>query len=421
MSTALAGRFEMVDHVDLDGLDAAGVLDALSDTDQEERQATAWKLALAYQWAVLHPAPVESSILESPETLGGDGTPEVAAFTAEPLAVRLRITPAAAAALVGDALDLVHRHPRLWRQVQALRVPAWQARRVAQQTRRLPLPSARWVDEQLAARADGACGPVVVDRLVAQVTAVAEPETQQQREEAAQAAWDLTLSHPDPTLFAGTSHLEVTGDTLVLHELNDLVEQVAHQLWVDGDHSPLGVRKIKALRLITRAATGQTGLERADKVRIYVHVDADDLEPLPPGEDPYAVARVEKLGAATMAKLRQWVGHHQVTFVPVLNMARGDAVDVHDPPGWMREQIILRDQHCVFPGCTRDARSCDLDHIQPYQPDRPPDPRAGQTHPDNLACLCRRHHRAKTHGLWRYTRTPDGGYLWNGPGTTAWS
>ena len=30
-----------------------------------------------------------------------------------------------------------------------------------------------------------------------------------------------------------------------------------------------------------------------------------------------------------------------------------------------------------------------------------------------------RRHRAKTHGLWRYTRTPDGHYLWHGPyGTT---
>ena len=125
----------------------------------------------------------------------------------------------------------------------------------------------------------------------------------------------------------------------------------------------------------------------------------------------YAVGRIEKLGAATMARLRQWVGHHQVTFVPVLNMQRGDAVDVHDPPRWMRELVILRDGHCVFPGCTRDARSCDLDHITPYVPDGPP----GQTRPDNLACLCRRHHRAKTAGLWRYTRTLDGEYVWRGP------
>jgi hypothetical protein len=53
----------------------------------------------------------------------------------------------------------------------------------------------------------------------------------------------------------------------------------------------------------------------------------------------------------------------------------------------------------------------DLDHIQPYDPDGPP----GRTHPCNLACLCRRHHRAKTLGHWRYTRTPAGHYLWTGP------
>jgi hypothetical protein len=76
----------------------------------------------------------------------------------------------------------------------------------------------------------------------------------------------------------------------------------------------------------------------------------------------------------------------------------------------MRDLVILRDQHCVFPGCTRRARACDLDHILPFDPHGPP----GQTHPDALACLCRRHHRAKTAGAWRYHRTPDG-YHWHGP------
>ena len=92
-------------------------------------------------------------------------------------------------------------------------------------------------------------------------------------------------------------------------------------------------------------------------------------------------------------------------------MARGDAVDSHDPPGWMRDLVPLRDGHCIFPGCTVDARSCDLDHTIPY--DRTDHP--GQTRPSNLVCLCRRHHRAKTTGRWRYLRTPDGDYLWHGP------
>jgi hypothetical protein len=39
----------------------------------------------------------------------------------------------------------------------------------------------------------------------------------------------------------------------------------------------------------------------------------------------------------------------------------------------------------------------------------------------NLAPLCRRHHRAKTAGRWRYQRHPDGSYLWCGPQGTAYA
>jgi hypothetical protein len=52
----------------------------------------------------------------------------------------------------------------------------------------------------------------------------------------------------------------------------------------------------------------------------------------------------------------------------------------------MRELVILRDQHCVFPWCHTDTRACDLDHIIEYLPITRGGP-PGQTHPDNLAAL----------------------------------
>ena len=52
-----------------------------------------------------------------------------------------------------------------------------------------------------------------------------------------------------------------------------------------------------------------------------------------------------------------------------------------------------------------------MDHITPYEENGPP----GQTRPDALAALCRRHHRAKTFRRWRYHRTPAGAYQWTGP------
>jgi hypothetical protein len=188
----------------------------------------------------------------------------------------------------------------------------------------------------------------------------------------------------------------------VLKELYDQVCGVAHQLLVDGDTSPLGVRKIKALGILVGHPAGPG----KSQVKVYARVEARDLEP-----DTLAAGQIEKLGAATLTKIRDWVGHHQVVIQPVLNMQRRDAVDQHDPPPWMRELVILRDGHCIFPRCQVDARSCDLDHTTPYDDTGPP----GQTRPSNLAALCRRHHRAKTSGRWQYWRAPDGDYVWHGP------
>ena len=69
--------------------------------------------------------------------------------------------------------------------------------------------------------------------------------------------------------------------------------------------------------------------------------------------------------------------------------------------------VRTRDAHCRFPGCTRPARYCDLDHIIPWP--------AGPTAAANLHCLCRHHHRAKQATGWSVTMTPDGVSTWTSP------
>ena len=88
--------------------------------------------------------------------------------------------------------------------------------------------------------------------------------------------------------------------------------------------------------------------------------------------------------------------------------------DGHDPSPAMREVVFLRDATCVFPGCRRDSRGCDLDHIDPYVPPDEGGP-PGQTNLFNLAPLCRLHHRIKTFTGWNYERLPDGRHLWISP------
>ena len=74
------------------------------------------------------------------------------------------------------------------------------------------------------------------------------------------------------------------------------------------------------------------------------------------------------------------------------------------PPKELRKFVTTRDGRCRMWGCARPAAHVDLDHTRPW-------PR-GSTSPRNLVALCRRHHRMKQRGRWRYRLHPDGTVTW---------
>ena len=76
----------------------------------------------------------------------------------------------------------------------------------------------------------------------------------------------------------------------------------------------------------------------------------------------------------------------------------------YHPGRHLARTVRKRDLHCRFPGCATAARFCDLDHVIPFP--------VGLTVLRNVACLCRRHHRLKTHGHWSLTMSPDGICTW---------
>jgi len=74
----------------------------------------------------------------------------------------------------------------------------------------------------------------------------------------------------------------------------------------------------------------------------------------------------------------------------------------------MRRFVQKRDGHCRFPGCVRNAKRCEPDHVIPYS-------RGGPTAPWNLACLCKHHHRVKHQAGWTLTMSRDGACTWTDP------
>ncbi|MFS3129059.1 HNH endonuclease signature motif containing protein [Nocardioides sp. Bht2] len=421
-------------------LDAGCLLGMVSQDHVRALKAVRRQLRLAHQWCVLNPVvdggaaaswsddPALAS-LELDDVLGGAGTPAVAAFAAEEFAVAANLTRQGAMSLLADALDLHHRLPRLWAKVELLEVPGWKARRVAELTRKLSAEAAAWFDTQLAA--GERYGWPTIERTLAMAVAKFHPELIRDKTgPLSKADWDVTLTHkhgPEGTA-SGTSTLDVVGGSLDLARFHDRVCEEAEKLRRAGDADTLGQRKAKALGSIAEAQDTLDfgGLDKLDHrgsvdracrdhspastarrgLRVFVHTTLVDLF----GTDDLALADADKLGPVLVEQLTDWLKRHGsiATITPVIDLNRTGSVDRHDPPAWMAEQVRQRDPHCVFPHCTRSSADADLDHITAYDDTGPP----GQTTPENLAPLCRRHHLAKTHGRWRYQRTRDGNYLW---------
>ena len=78
------------------------------------------------------------------------------------------------------------------------------------------------------------------------------------------------------------------------------------------------------------------------------------------------------------------------------------------PPPALQHLIRVRQQLCVFPGCGRAARRCDLDHTIPYH-------LGGRTCECNLAPLCRKHHQAKQTQGWMLDQPEPGIMIWTTP------
>ena len=152
---------------------------------------------------------------------------------------------------------------------------------------------------------------------------------------------------------------------------------------------------------------------------LYAHLSADAITHFdhPDRPDQVLCARLEQANQRLVLaeQVRAWCGRPDVQVVvnQVIDLRQRLECQGYHPTAEIREHVIVRDGTCVFPWCGRNARHCDLDHIIAYNHDHPE--LGGPTSTDNLAALCRHHHRLKTHGRWRYEMTEPGVFVWTSP------
>jgi hypothetical protein len=99
------------------------------------------------------------------------------------------------------------------------------------------------------------------------------------------------------------------------------------------------------------------------------------------------------------------------TWHRLLTDPAGHLVDYRQP-GYRPDRVLTefclaRDTTCRFPGCTRPARRCHLDHQTPWP--------TGPTAATNCQCLCAKHHRLKHTTGWTVVGNPNHTLTWTSP------
>jgi hypothetical protein len=144
-------------------------------------------------------------------------------------------------------------------------------------------------------------------------------------------------------------------------------------------------------------------------VPVLTLLDRDDLlghDELPATLDGYGPIDADT--ARTLAA-------HAPSFIRLLTHPETGAVlsmgrDSYRVPQDLKNWLQVRDVTCRFPGCSRHAARCEIDHTRDWAHD-------GQTRHDNLAHLCKSHHILKHKSDWQVTQASDGtgNLTWTSP------
>ncbi len=134
---------------------------------------------------------------------------------------------------------------------------------------------------------------------------------------------------------------------------------------------------------------------------VSISVTVPVLSLLGASEEP---ATLEGYGPIDAETARRLAAHapsfHRILTHPI----SGAILDVdrtsYRVPADLKRWVEARDQTCTFVGCGRLAKNCDIDHTLAWEHD-------GKTKDDNLALLCRHHHRLKHQTAWHMTQDAD--------------
>lgn len=288
---------------DLDG-DAACV--AVEEVRDRLQAVEAEQFFLAAHWVALHDGdalederrargePAKGALpgMERARPAGAHGTPRVAEFAAMELGALLGVHWISAQNLMRDAVNVIHRHPRLAEALRTGGARVWQARKVAQ------LCASADLDRDQAAWVDAVTTPYLTslpwarfEKLVEAKIIEADPAaTEERRRTAATARFVRRGRHSEHGLLTLVARADA-GDVIVFVAMVDRIAQILAER---GDTDSIDVRRSKAIGILaTPLRAVAMLLEAAQDAAAHPTSDA-------PGDPGSAVARRGPRESATV-------------------------------------------------------------------------------------------------------------------------
>ncbi|WP_183098083.1 HNH endonuclease signature motif containing protein [Nocardioides pelophilus] len=415
-----------------DGRSTAELLRDLADGVQARQRVEVEEFRNVIAWADANvvddlegAATIRDSYVDTGIPIAGPGAPLVSEFGLTELVATLGRSLDGGRDHVGKVVECGWRLPRVRDAVVAGKVPVWKALRVAELTRSLSADAAGFVDRNLAF-ALPTCTWVQVERLVAEAIDRFDPEAAEERRKESADHRHFTIHAPEAG--QGVTHISGVLDAADAMDLDQALTRHATVLGQLGCPESLDVRRSMAAGELARhdrsldlevvdPETGELRTVPGRKVELFVHLTDTALTgTASTAAGCNTVGRWGNTQTPVPAEqIRLWCAQPGTTVIvrPVIDLNDHVPVDSYEIPDRLRRRVELRDHTCRAPHCVRRAERCDLDHAHPHAT-------GGSTCPCNLVPLCRRHHRAKTFGYWRYVVVQPGTYLWSSPHGQHW-
>lgn len=319
-------------------------------------------------------------------------------YAAAEIRAALRLTRRSADAELSFALDLQRRLPRVFEALDSGNIDVRRARVFDRYTIDLPIATARTIVDavlpnapnlttgQLAAR---------LDRLRMEI----EPDEAQERYEHAVNDRRVVME-PTP---AGTANLyafDLPPDraSALMRRLN----RAARSLRNNGDQRSMD--QLRADVFLDLCTGGTADSPSEGTVDISVHLETL----LGLNDNPGEIAGYGPIIADITRKVaeRQVDGTWRFTVTdPDTGRPLSTGTTRRRPTAAQYQEVVARNQTCIFPGCRMPARDCDLDHRIPWA-------EGGTTRSDDLGPLCRHDHRIRHSAGWSYHILTNGEIEW---------